>query len=764
MHNRAVRSLLAAERGRASTDERPVKRLTWLFAGALLPVLVIAGRLVYLQGVLSVGFYDPQETTVVTWEWAPARCGRILSADGRVLAEDVVRYEVHAHFRWLQEPPEPAWLRSRALARMNRRERRDRDRVLEQERKVLDERRAMWTRLAALTERPPADLDDSRQRIQRRVDRMLAAVERRRRKSDGETPAGSAADESAGRLERIWRTVVTTLTTPPKRGRSEPVVLPEQSDYHRLLDDVSPDVAAEIEAHPELYPGLRVQTSSRRSYPLESLAAHVVGHRSAASRTPSGDSGDGLIPDGESASFDPAKLPPQPTTQGRTGLELTYDSVLRGRPGLRKVIRNSRGEVLETETVREPQSGRDVVVSLDAGLQRQVELLLDEAISRLQMEPASAERSSGVARPPAGGSIVAIDVHTGEVLAAASAPRFDLNVVVEGDPQRWKSLTTDPRRPLFPRAHGMMLPPGSTFKAVTAAAILDGDEIDPDAPFVCQGFLNRPDRHRCYIYRHFGVGHGELNLNDAIARSCNVYFYQAARTMGPKPLVDWADAFGFGSPTGIDLPGEQPGNLPSPFSGGSGGPVQRTNWRPGDTLGLAIGQSRLTATPLQVARMMAVISNGGYSVTPHLLRRVDAASRTRNDRPTAGRFPRERVPGLNANVLAKLQEGLRNVVQHPAGTGYKSARIPGFEYAGKTGTAEVGGGRPDHAWFAGYAPASNPRVAFAVVLEHGGSGGEVAGPVAKRLVQLLRETGRIRDTVRKSDVRISKSEPDPKQE
>jgi len=260
--------------------------------------------------------------------------------------------------------------------------------------------------------------------------------------------------------------------------------------------------------------------------------------------------------------------------------------------------------------------------------------------------------------------------------------------------------------------------------------------------------LDQPDRYRCYIYRHYGVGHGDLNLSQAICRSCNVYFFQGARKIGPGSLVHWAERFGVGQPTGIDLPGEPSGNLPQPpASQRSSGIVEAdfeeadrsdSPWYPGDTLGLAIGQSRLTVTPMQMARVMAAIANDGNLVTPHLVRGRGPMAQAKElpSQPIHPPEPRP-IPGLTEGTLARIREGLEMVVAHHQGTGYDTVRLPEVKIAGKTGTAEVGGGRPDHAWFAGYVPADRPKFAFAVVLEHAGSGGKNAGPVARQAVETL---------------------------
>jgi penicillin-binding protein 2 len=328
--------------------------------------------------------------------------------------------------------------------------------------------------------------------------------------------------------------------------------------------------------------------------------------------------------------------------------------------------------------------------------------------------------------PPQGGCIVAIDVRNGRVLAAAAAPRFDANLIVDHDADAWDAAISDPRQPFFPRITQMTIPPGSVFKTLTAVAVIESGQIDPDATFHCQGYLDEPDRNRCLIYRHYGAGHGDVTLDDALCRSCNVYFFDAARRIGPRSIHDWAARFGLGRPTGVDIPGERGGQLPAPDS-------PDAPWYPGTTLQFAIGQASLTVTPLQVAQMMAAVANDGYLVTPTFVRTTTAAgeSAEQDILLTAFETRTERRPiaGLTPGTLQRVRAGLRLVVEDSHGTG-KRVRHDQLAIAGKTGTAEVGGGKPDHAWFAGYAPADEPRVAFVVVLEHGGSGGHVAGPVA----------------------------------
>jgi penicillin-binding protein 2 len=281
----------------------------------------------------------------------------------------------------------------------------------------------------------------------------------------------------------------------------------------------------------------------------------------------------------------------------------------------------------------------------------------------------------------------------------------------------------------------MALPPGSVFKVATAVALLESGTYNAHTSVFCRGYLDRPEQYRCLTFRHYGFGHGEVALADALSRSCNVYFFAGARKAGPAALVEWASKLGIGQPTGIDVPGEASGRLPRPEGS------QR--WSAGDTLGLSIGQSSLTATPLQLARLMAAIANDGFLVTPHLVASggPETTDSTFDARPVFAHPEPMPIVGLNQSTLAAIRQGLFRAVHDPHGTAYHSVRLHEVAIAGKTGTAEVGGGQPDHAWFAGYVPAGQPRIAFAVVLEHGGSGGKVAGPVAREFVRALLELG-----------------------
>ncbi len=325
-----------------------------------------------------------------------------------------------------------------------------------------------------------------------------------------------------------------------------------------------------------------------------------------------------------------------------------------------------------------------------------------------------------------------MDIHSGELLAAAGAPRFDPNVFSGGDEAAMQALWTAPGRPLFDRVSKMALPPGSVFKLISAAALLESRAITRDTPLVCQGYLHEPHHLRCAIFRANGAGHGAIQLTGAIEQSCNVFFFHFAEEAGPGPLVAWAERFAVGRRTGIDLPDEAPGHLATP---GSMPRLAKRAWQASDTYSLSVGQGPITATPLQVARWVAAIANGGSLVTP----RVTRATAESSDREAASG---DRLP-LTPATLATLREGMEQVVSSPSGTGYATVRLAWPTIAGKTGTAEVGVNLPDHAWFAGYTPAEAPRWAIVVALEHGGSGATAAGPIARRMAQVLHQTGHL---------------------
>ncbi len=690
----------------------PRRRLKICMAGFAAALLLVFGRVVQLETTQGAAFrreaMQPTEKEIVM----PARRGRILARDGTVLARDRTVLALAVKYRRLQDPPDKRWLRAAVRSRLSKADRKDADKVAAARAEVLAGRSGLADRLAKLCGIPPEQWAARARKIQDRVERIAESVNRRR-----QTKAAEPIDEDSSWADRLCRLL---LDAPP----SPRIIVAEELEHHVVADDLSPAAVAEIENHPERYPGAKIVTLSRRSYDQGTLAAHAIGH----------------LGRGE-----------EEETVGLMGVERQCEPLLRGRDGLSVELIDRGRRVIASHSRRDPAAGHDVVLTIDPALQRTAEDLLQSAAKRCRnylLRKNSFDTFFGdVARSPSavigeshsrgrlcyipfGGAVAVMDVNTGALLAVASEPAFDPNLFVSGENDELKALFNDESHPLFNRVVQMAIPPGSTFKVVSAVALLESATVGPREPFDCQGYLHRPDRQRCEIFVRRGVGHGEVTLADALAVSCNVYFFHFTGEMGPRPLVDWAGRFGFGRPTGVDLPGEAAGPLPSPENIRQ---LEGHAWRTADTEALAIGQGSLTATPLQMLRMMAAVANGGRLVTPHVVMRGEGRGERGENSAT--------IPFSSPRTLSAIREGLLRVVDDPRGTAHGTVYIESIPVAGKTGTAETGGDLAGHAWFAGYVPADKPKYAFVVALEHAGSAAASAGPVAKRLVLRMKQLG-----------------------
>ena len=466
-------------------------------------------------------------------------------------------------------------------------------------------------------------------------------------------------------------------------------------------------------------PGVIIEVGESRRYNFGARAAHLVGYVGAVSEKEL-DEGDPVL-----------SLPG--FRVGKSGVERVFEGALRGKAGSRQVEVNAVGRVIRELTRDEGQPGDDHVLSIDMGLQ-------DYTMARMGEESAAG---------------VVLDVHTGEVLTLASTPAYDPNSFTTGISQaEWNELIQNPRFPLTNKAIAGQYPPGSTFKMVVALAALEGGDVTPQTPFFCPGHLTLGDT-KFHCWRR--GGHGRVNMELALEKSCDVYFYEVAKRVGVERIGEMARRFGLGDDVGIELPGERGGLIPSKAWKKS---VHGVSWQLGETLIVGIGQGYILTTPLQLAVMAARIANGGIAVRPTLVRSIyrDGAAM-----PLA----REAAPTMNISPahLAVVQNGMRRVTNNPGGTAYR-ARIeePEFAMAGKTGSAQVRritkrereeGVRKnedlawkerDHALFVGYAPIDAPRYAAAVVVEHGGGGSTVAAPIVR---DVLREAQR-RDPVRRT--------------
>ncbi len=642
----------------------------------------------------------------------PAARGRILTRDGAVLAADRPVVSLSLAYGWLQEPADPHWLRAMARSQLAPRDRRKAERVAEEELRLNEERADLHRRLTELCELSPSEWEVRRRAIQSRVEEISARVNERRgdrwgdrTNHDGQSNTHESSDDSwlASAVHKLATALFQANVDPPTE-----ITIAEELQDHVLFEGLSLEAVAEIEGHPEKYPGTTIVRGSRRFYPAGNLAAHLVGY----ARPPGAD---------ESA-------------DGQAGVERHYDAVVRGKQGT-AIDRFDRHDRMVSSSIGQaPTPGRDLVLTIDSRLQREAESLLDAALARRVTADAAASINSS------GGAIVVMDVRNGAILAAASAPRFDPAAFADRDAAAIDRAIADPAHPLFDRTIQMAIPPGSVFKLVTALALLDSPAFDPAKPFNCQGYLDSPEDRRCMIYRRYGVGHGPLTLVDALAESCNVYFFHQADSLGAAPILDWARRTGFGERSGIDLAGETAGRLPELPPQTSSSSDRKPRHRDAAE-SLAIGQGLLTVTPIQIARLMAAIANGGRLVMPHVAAGLGLPSEPGNSLSESGSSvfdiaPPRAIPGLDARKLELLREALRRVVTDPKGTAH-SAASDARSFAGKTGTAETSPGSSDHAWFAGYAPVESPRVAFVIVLEHAGDAAATVVPAARRLVDRL---------------------------
>ena len=479
-----------------------------------------------------------------------------------------------------------------------------------------------------------------------------------------------------------------------------------------VLEDQSRDRASLIEQSGHILRGIEVHDEPYRYYPLEAIGAHLVGYMN-------------QMTVGEVDDFGPEGYQPSELV-GRYGLEGAWENYLRGKKGIETYAVNARGERLSDDdasglitgdAIVEPVAGHNIVLTIDLELQR----LAERAVSR---HPAAA--------------VAVVEVKTGRVLALVSQPAFDPNIMTGHLSHEDEALLlADPRKPFLDKTLRQHYPPGSTYKFITAVAGLEDGAIDEKEELFCPGFHEQGNqKFRCTS------AHGYVTMVEAVQKSCNVYFWKLAERVGIDRMAEVANKFGFGTRTGLGLNGDVPGRVPT-----RAWYEQHTSFKIGYTLNAATGQGDVEVTVLQLAMAYAAMANGGTLFVPQVVSRVETAS---------GELVVEYAPtprrdiGVSSDTLELMHEGMYKVVNELGGTAFEYGKSPTVVYAGKTGTAQVrkrntkknkktdlAGWQPynSHAWFAGYAPATNPEIAIVVLIEHGGPGGKVAGPVARKIIE-----------------------------
>lgn len=477
--------------------------------------------------------------------------------------------------------------------------------------------------------------------------------------------------------------------------------------------DVPMNTVAYISEHSNEFPGVEVVVKAVRQYPRGTVAAHVLGYTGEASDSELNAEGSTLVPG---------------DIVGKAGAEAQFESVLQGERGQRLLEVDATGKPHRIIQDSAPVAGRDVQLTIDLKVQKVAERALAQALTDAHKADFPKARA---------GAAVAIDVRTGEVLAMASLPSYDPKEFLGGVSQKeWARLTDKKSEyPLTNRVIQAQYPAASTFKAMTGLAALEDGLIGPSTTFVCDGrWTDMGKQWPKWCWNH--SGHGPEDFITAIRDSCDVYFYNVGYKFyktGDEKLQKFARQFGFGSSSSIDLPGEATGRVPDikwKASYNENYPEMQ-RWLPGDTVNMAIGQGDLLVTPLQLVDAYAGIANGGDVMKPHILRQVLGP----DGKPVLAPKPEVAFKtGTSASSLSSLRSALVQVTR--SGTAEAVFRTFPITVAGKTGTAQVYG-KDDMAWFVGYAPASEPKYAVAVVVEQGGHGGSVAGPAARQILAAL---------------------------
>ncbi len=472
-----------------------------------------------------------------------------------------------------------------------------------------------------------------------------------------------------------------------------------------LLLRMSDEEVAKFSVVRPYYPGVDVHARLVRHYPYDILTAHVVGYV-------------GRINEKELKSL-PMSEYRGTHHVGKIGIEKAYESQLHGQTGYSEIETNAQGRSVKSVASDDPVPGANLYLTLDIDLQKTAYQALEGY----------------------NGAVVALEVKTGDILVFTSRPGFDPNPFVYGiSSKAYKALQLSDDRPMFNRALRGQYPPGSTIKPFMGLAGLEYKVTDFQHKLYCPGYYQLPKvKHKYRDWKKWG--HGWVDLNDAVTQSCDVYFYDLARTLGIDRMHDFLQKFGFGEKTGVDLVGEKSGLLPSREWKRK---TRKQPWYPGETLIAGIGQGFMQVTPLQLARATATLANRGRVVMPHLVDRIVNSNYTK-----AGVSKSKSQINLNPKNVEDIVSAMVNVVHGARGTARTLKQDINYLIAGKTGTAQVFSVKQeekynedeiafklrDHALFITFAPAYDPQIAVAVIVENGGHGGSVAAPIAGKIMK-----------------------------
>ena len=514
-----------------------------------------------------------------------------------------------------------------------------------------------------------------------------------------------------GNLERAIDELAQVIDVTPRDRRRFRKLQEESKNFESLpiRTRLSEEEVARFSVNRFRFPGFEIKARLFRQYPFGEVASHAIGYI-------------GRINEADVKRIETQGLAVNYKGTdhiGKLGIEGAYEKELHGATGSEQVEIDAGGRAIRSLARKEPVSGNNLMLTIDINLQKVAEAAFQEFR----------------------GALVAIDPRNGDVLALVSRPGFDPNLFVDGiDPQNWDALNNSPDKPLNNRALRGQYPPGSTIKPFMALAALEYKKRSPEFTISDPGYYSLAGvQHR---YRDWKKeGHGAVNLHRSIVVSCDTYYYGLANDLGIDAIHKFMTRFGFGSRTGIDIDGELAGLQPS-----QDWKWQRfkQKWYAGDTISVGIGQGYVLATPLQLAAAVATLANDGVPVRPRLLKAVqDSQTLERRDLPP----PAAEANGFNSEHLKRVRDAMVDVTR-PGGTAARAGAGAPYAIAAKTGTAQVIAMKQnekydekrvnerhrDHALFIAYAPADNPTIAMAILVENGGHGGSTAGPIAREVL------------------------------
>ena len=482
-----------------------------------------------------------------------------------------------------------------------------------------------------------------------------------------------------------------------------------------LAKNISRTSMLEISEQNSNFPGINIITVPTVAYNSETLASHILGTVGKITQPELE----------EKTNYDINDI------IGKTGIQYVFEEYLRGKDGIKQIDMAVDGTVTDEYTEKEAVSGSDVILTIDANLQKVAEEALKDDIKKIA-SGGFAEKSNANA-----GAVVVMNVKSGEVLALASYPDYEPQLFVKGiSTEKYNEYVNSTEKPLFNRAISGAYAPGSTFKMVTAIAGLETNKITPTEKINDIGVYPRGHHPVCWYYTSFHSGHGYLNVSEAIKHSCNYFFYELGYRMGIDTLSKYASYFGLGRKTGIELQGEAVGDLATREK------VEKQNkeWYLADTLSAAIGQSYNNFTPVQMAKYISMLVNGGNPIDVSIVKNIINIDGQEVSKQEINEFVNkklnlqdEKVENLNMkkeNIKAVL-EGMRGVTSESGGTAYSTFKNFEIEVGGKTGSAQTGNGT--NGWFVGFAPFDDPEIAVVVLVENGGHGGYTA-EVAKKII------------------------------